>query len=170
MTMLVLASLSPGSLANRSRHGGAWFSPPCPGQLFFLKGFPMKEQLLQIFVDSVLPVIGLVISMLVGALVNSLRKRVRNETAAAILTRLQVTAGQVVSALAQRSYERIRSAAADGEITATELAEIKALAVSDVKEYLGKSGLKDLANIVDSSMLEKVLLQAVEKALRDSQK
>src|SRR4051812_43529929 len=73
-----------------------------------------------------------------------LKARTGNENLAAALTRLTDTVNTVVAEVQQTIVTELRKKAADGQLSAQDIAEVKAAALERIRKYLGPDGVQIL--------------------------
>ena len=86
-----------------------------------------------------------------------------------MLVRLDDAVLAAVREVQQVTVETIKSASADGKLTAEERAQVKQAAIDAVKSHLGTKGLGELAKILglEGGAIERLLSTRVEAAVHD---
>lgn len=114
------------------------------------------------------PVLGSVLSLLLGDLLLKLRKlitnRVANEEMRKILEHLSDVAGEVVPALMQTVVDKVKAANA-GKLPEADAQAVKAQAMTEVKRQLGPQAMLQLAKVVGDDNVNHVISSRIESAV-----
>ena len=124
--------------------------------------------LLTALLAALVPVVAVVLKMAGTALANWLKAKIDNATAEGILVRLNDAAFSAVGSTWQTMGEAMKAAAADGKFTPEEKAQLKAIAIAEVKSVLGPKGLATLLEVLglkSESDADKVISAKDEQAI-----
>lgn len=122
----------------------------------------MMKEILPQLVQALIPLVIAIASWALYAASNWLQAHAKTEYQRGVLARLTEAVSTIVSETQQTTVEALKAAAADGKITAEEAAELKDGAISRVRGYLGKRGLKELETVFDRDMIDKVIASKIE--------
>jgi hypothetical protein len=125
----------------------------------------MTENALQQVLNALIPFIVTLLTVLIGAATQALRGKLQSERARDVLQRLSEQASDVVHELEQTWAGKLREAANDGKIDATEVADLKAAALANFKAYLGERGKSDALKVLgfkDEAELDALLRSKLE--------
>ena len=122
----------------------------------------MMKEILPQLVQALIPLVIAIASWALYAASNWLQAHAKTEYQRGVLARLTEAVSTIVSETQQTTVEALKAAAADGKITAEEAAELKDGAISRVRGYLGKRGLKELETVFDREMIVKVIAYTIE--------
>lgn len=129
--------------------------------------------LLQQITNAAAPLVATLITLLIGACVNELRKKFTSDRAQAVLDRVGDLADTVTSELEQTVVSTVRSQSPNAKLDSAFAATMKAQAVATVKTHLGAKGVSEALGVFGfKSMgeLEALIASKVEAALSDSKK
>ncbi len=102
----------------------------------------MKELLPQL-IDALAPLLIAVTTFVFARLGVLISSRVKSEQLRTIGLHLNSAASDVVLELEQNAVARLRSASKDGRIDQAEIADLKSVALDNLKRYLGERGKAD---------------------------
>lgn len=125
----------------------------------------MSQTPLQQIVDALVPLVVTLVGLLFSWLTATIRSKVKSEQARGVLLRLSEQARDVVLELEQTWAGQLRTAAKDGKLDATEVAELKHAALANLKGYLGERGRDEALKVLgfqDEAELENLLRAKLE--------
>ena len=115
------------------------------------------------------PILLAALTWVAAKVAQYIQAKVKNEYLRGVLVRLDDAVLAAVREVQQVTVEAIKSASADGKLTAEERARVKQAAIDSVKSHLGMKGIAELAKILglESGAVEKLLSPRVEAAVHD---
>jgi hypothetical protein len=115
------------------------------------------------------PILLAALTWVAAKIAQYIQAKVKNEYLRGVLVRLDDAVLAAVREVQQVTVEAIKSASADGKLTAEERARVKQAALDSVKSHLGMKGIAELAKILglESGAIEKLLSTRVEAAVHD---
>ncbi len=115
------------------------------------------------------PILLAALTWVAAKIAQYIQAKVKNEYLRGVLVRLDDAVLAAVREVQQVTVEAIKSASADGKLTAEERARVKQAAIDSVKSHLGTKGLGELAKILglEGGAVEKLLSTRVEAAVHD---
>ncbi len=124
--------------------------------------------MLKQIIEAAEPLVLTLIGLLFAWLANEIRAKVHSTRAQGILLRLADLAETVTNELTQTVVAELKSDAADGTLSKSDAIDIKAIAVSKVKEHLGPKGVKEALGVFgykSPAELESLIGSKIESAL-----
>lgn len=118
------------------------------------------------------PILLVLLTWVSGMAAKYLKAKIDNQYLEDVMLRLNDTACVVVGELQQTVVDAIKAASADGKIDNFEKKEIKLLAMTHLKSYLGIKGLALLAKVLGltGAKLDGYLEAKIESAVSKSKK
>lgn len=115
------------------------------------------------------PILLAALTWVAAKIAQYIQAKVKNEYLRGVLVRLDDAVLAAVREVQQVTVEAIKSASADGKLTAEERAGVKQAALNSVKSHLGMKGLGELAKVLglDGGAVERLLSTRVEAAVHD---
>ena len=131
----------------------------------------MSETIIKMLSD-LLPVVGTLLTAILGWVSiqaeRYIRAKISNSYAQNALIRLNETAEIVVKELSQTYVDGLKEKTADGKLTEEEKRQLKEMAVTKMKSYLGVEGLKLLKYIMGGDDIAGLLSGAIERKVCES--
>lgn len=101
-------------------------------------------------------------------LTNWIAKKIKSEHWAAVVMKTDDVAIKVIRDVYQAYVEPLKAANADGKLTEDEKRNAKAMAIQQIKSYLGAKGLNELASLLSAGKIDEYLSSVVENAVSNS--
>lgn len=144
--------------------------PPQPAPDALAPVAKIGGELLTIILVPLGTAIAGLLTALLGLATSWLAGKARDQRVASALTRLGDASMLVVKSLSGTTVAAIKEAAADGKITPAEREKIKALALDELKRYVGPAALAEQRAVLfggDEGAHEEALGQHIEAAVFD---
>lgn len=122
----------------------------------------MMKEILPQLVQALVPLLIAIGTWALYSAANWFRAHAKSEYQRGVVSRLADAVATIVAETQQTTVEALKAAASDGKITAAEATEVKEGAISRVRGYLGQRGLKELENVFDREMIDKVIASKIE--------
>lgn len=121
--------------------------------------------LLPVFIQYGIPAITAWLAVLGTMALNSARKYADNASADRLIGSLERAATMAVHDVEQTIVPQLKRAAADGHITATEIAGVRLAAVQRIRKVMGSDGMRKLSDQMGDDA-EAVIHHMIESAVR----
>lgn len=122
----------------------------------------MENNIWEIVINYIAPAILAIFGWAGVQLVRFINAKTSREYIKAVTARLNDAVQLVVRDLSQTVVEGLKEAAADGKITEEERADLRRIALNNLKSYLGVKGLKLLIKVLGVGDLDKFLVSKIE--------